>query len=818
MGEMGRRCHRLLAAALAAPALLLGPDEASAGDVAAGEREFARCAGCHEVERREHGIGPHLVGLFGRPAGTVDGYDFSPALTDSGVVWRRATLAAFLADPQGFLPGNRMTAFTGMDSQESLDDLLAYLKLASTLAAEQDSDLVFDGRVVVRESFDGVSDDLATAGLGAAGLQSATPPAVLEPTEPTALELRRLAIWTNYRALVDTSPGGGFGSLYGPGVPLEPEGEAPPELIAGDEFLVFAGERGPSRDVTLMVQVPQSFDPGRPCIVTGPSSGSRGVYGAIGTSGEWGLKRGCAVAYTDKGTGTGAHELTEDLVNLLRGQRVPSVVANGAANFIAPVPPGRQAAFDAETPHRFAFKHAHSRRNPERLWGRNVVRSIHFAFFVLNEAIRPERFPDAEPFTADTTLVIASSVSNGGGASILAAELDREDLIDGIAVSEPKVNPVVDRRFVIRQGEREPLRRHSRSLYDYATLVNVYQGCANLAPENAGAPLNLVPPELGAARCTSLREKGLLSADTLEEQAVEAQAIINQAGILPEQNLVQPSHWLLNVPQAIAVTYANAYGRFSVLRNLCGYSFAATDPASGEPVPLAEAADAILFGTSGGIPPTGGVNLVNNQSIGGPRENRLSISPSTGRTDENLDGALCLRALATGRDPASGRPLTGAALRAHERVQEGIEEIRASGNLRGKPAVIVTGRSDANLPPNHTSRAYFGRNRLVEGQASNLHYYEVLNAQHLDALNSQPGFDTRFVPLHHYFIQGLNLLWDHLTDAAPLPPSQVVRAEPRGGEPGGAPPLGEGDLAPIAAEPDAADRITFTRREVRIPE
>jgi hydroxybutyrate-dimer hydrolase len=813
----GRR-DRLLAAALAAPALLLGTDAAGAGDVAAGEREFARCAGCHEVERRDNGVGPHLVGLFGRPAGTVEGYDFSPAMTASGVVWSKTTLAAFLTDPQRFVPGNRMTSFAGMESRESLDDLLAYLHIASTQAAGEGSDLVFNGRVVVRESFDGVSDDLATAGLGAEGLQSATPPAVGEPTEPTALDLRRLAIWTNYRALVDTSPGGGFGTLYGPGVPLEPGGEAPPELIAGDEFLVFAAERGPSRDVTLMVQVPGSFDPERPCIVTGPSSGSRGVYGAIGTSGEWGLKRGCAVAYTDKGTGTGAHELSDDTVTLLRGQRVPAVVANGAANFIAPVPPERQAAFDAETPHRFAFKHAHSRRNPERLWGRNVIQSIRFAFFVLNEAIRPERFPDAPRFTPDNTLVIGSSVSNGGGASILAAEVDREDLIDGIAVSEPNVNPVFDRRFMIRQGERAPLRRHSRSLYDYTTLVNVYQGCANLAPENAGAPLNLVPADLGEARCTSLREKGLLSAETIEEQAAEAQAIINDAGILPEQNLVQPSHWLLNVPQAVAVTYANAYGRFSVLRNLCGYSFAATDPVSGEPVPLAETADAILFGTSSGIPPTGGVNVVNNESVGGPRENRLSISPSTGRADENLDGALCLRALATGRDAASGRRLTGTALRQHERVQAGIEEVRASGNLRGKPTVIVTGRADGVLPPNHTSRAYFGRNRLVEGEASNLRYYEVVNAQHLDALNGVPGFDTSFVPLHHYFIQGLNLLWDHLTDGAPLPPSQVVRAEPRGGAPGEAPPIGEGNLPPVAADPDAGDRISFARREVRIPE
>src|SRR3546814_1144686 len=49
----------------------------------------------------------------------------------------------------------------------------------------------------------------------------------------------------------------------------------------------------------------------RPCIVLGPSSGSRGVYGAIGTAGEWGLKKGCAVALSDTGKGMGLHDLTD---------------------------------------------------------------------------------------------------------------------------------------------------------------------------------------------------------------------------------------------------------------------------------------------------------------------------------------------------------------------------------------------------------------------------------------------------------------------------------------------------------------------------
>ena len=78
---------------------------------------------------------------------------------------------------------------------------------------------------------------------------------------------------------------------------------------------------------------------GRPaCIVTGPSSGSRGVYGAIGTSGEWGLKQSCAVAYTDKGTGTGAHDLQNGTVTTLRGVRESVAEAGRDSNFTARVP------------------------------------------------------------------------------------------------------------------------------------------------------------------------------------------------------------------------------------------------------------------------------------------------------------------------------------------------------------------------------------------------------------------------------------------------------------------------------------------------
>ncbi len=659
-----------------------------------------------------------------------------------------------------------------------------------------------DPNPVLHAYYDGVSDDLLTGGLGRSGLQGGAPP-LSDP--PSAAQLRRLAIYNNYRALIDPSDGGGFGRFYGPNVTAQGEITDAEGLIAGHEYLRYAPGGG---NVALMVQVPDHFDPASACIVTAPSSGSRGVYGAIGTAGEWGLKRGCAVAYTDKGSGNGAHNLQADTVTDIQGLVGPAGDLRRGAHFRARLSEAQRLAFNDATPDRLAYKHAHSRRNPERDWGRNVLQSIEFAFAMLRDQFPRQRFG------GHNTLVIASSVSNGGGASLRAAELDRGRLIDAVAVSEPNVNP--ERAgFAIVQGGGAPLHAHSRSLYDYTTVLHVYQPCANLAAANAGAPFNFAP---SAERCQALQALGLLRSATLAEQAAEAQRLINDAGIIPEQNIVQPSHWFVRVTPGIGVTYANAYARAGVTDNLCGFSMGATD-ALGAPVPLAASAERALFGTGNGIPPTGGVNLIYNLAAGGPIEERLSTSPSTGLADQNLDGALCLRSLHTGRDPVSGARLNGRLRAAHQRLQAGVRQIRASGRLHGIPAVIVTGRNDAILPINHTSRAYYGLNRVREGDRSGLCYYEITNAHHLDAFNAFPGFSDKFVPLHHYLFEALDLVYEHLTEGRELPPSQVVVTRPRGVAPDGSvPPLGEANLTPISPSPAPANRITFAGQVLHVPQ
>ncbi|MCG7200385.1 D-(-)-3-hydroxybutyrate oligomer hydrolase [Marinobacter pelagius] len=660
--------------------------------------------------------------------------------------------------------------------------------------------------------YDGVTNDLLTAGLGASGLQNPPPPAFDDALNPTPVELRRLAIYNNYRALVDTVPGGGYGVFFGPQVGEDNEG-----LIAGHEYLAYMTVSGSDVPVTVMAQVPDSFDPHRPCLVTAPSSGSRGVYGAIGTAGEWGLKKGCAVVYTDKGTGTGAHNLSTNTAQRIDGTLTG---ADEPVQFRADLADGLRQQFDSVWPDRFAWKHAHSGVNPEADWGRHVLQSIEFGFYVLNEQYgrvlgNGEILATIRP---DNTVVIASSVSNGGGASVRAAELDDQGLIDGVAVSEPNVNPVVDHSFTIRQGSGPVIREHSRSLLDYTTALAVYQGCANQAPAiRDAAPLNALfnPPEIGGNICSSLANRGLVTGATTEDRATDALRILNEEfGIQPEQNLLAPVHFGLSVAQSIAVTYANAYGRAGVEDRLCDISLAATDSA-GAVMPLSPASEAALFATSNGIPPTGGVNLVFDGAAGQPTLLAASTSPSSSQPDHGLDALLCLRGLASGADPGTGLPLEGAQAEWSARIAEGIANVRASGDLRRKPTVFVTGRADAILPINHTSRPYLGLNHRVEGAHSNLRYYEILNAHHLDVLNGFPGIADRYVPLHHYYFQALDLVWDRLVHHQPLPPNQVVRTQPRGSI---TTPLSASNLPPISPEPDPENRILFTDDQLWIPE
>ena len=102
------------------------------GDLANGRRQFAKCRSCHVIEKGgDNRVGPAVHGIFGRTAGTAAGFAYSPALKGAGFVWDGGKLDQWLADPKGFLPGNRMT-FVGLKQEKDRRDVIAYIKVKSS--------------------------------------------------------------------------------------------------------------------------------------------------------------------------------------------------------------------------------------------------------------------------------------------------------------------------------------------------------------------------------------------------------------------------------------------------------------------------------------------------------------------------------------------------------------------------------------------------------------------------------------------------------------------------------------------------------------
>jgi cytochrome c len=111
----------------------------AAGDPEAGAQAFRTCAACHTLEPNVHRTGPSLAGVFGRKTGTAEGFHrYSDALRSADLVWREDTLNNFLANPQAFLPGNRMT-FPGIADAQGRADLIAYLQTATAVGARAEA-------------------------------------------------------------------------------------------------------------------------------------------------------------------------------------------------------------------------------------------------------------------------------------------------------------------------------------------------------------------------------------------------------------------------------------------------------------------------------------------------------------------------------------------------------------------------------------------------------------------------------------------------------------------------------------------------------
>jgi len=103
-------------------------NNAFAADSAKGKKLFTKCKACHNADAPKNKVGPYLVGIVGRKAGTADGYTkYSKAIKDSGIVWDEANLDKWLTNPKGMYPGTKMI-YPGLKKAEDRADVIEYLK------------------------------------------------------------------------------------------------------------------------------------------------------------------------------------------------------------------------------------------------------------------------------------------------------------------------------------------------------------------------------------------------------------------------------------------------------------------------------------------------------------------------------------------------------------------------------------------------------------------------------------------------------------------------------------------------------------------
>jgi hydroxybutyrate-dimer hydrolase len=474
---------------------------------------------------------------------------------------------------------------------------------------------------------------------------------------------------------------------------------------------------------------------------------------------------------------------------LANGTRASAAAAGKTAAFNAGLSATELAEFNTATPNRFAFKHAHSGQNAEKNWGQNTLQAVEFAFYVINQKFGSvdalgNRYQSIKP---SNTIVIASSLSNGGGAAIAAAEQDTGGLIDGVAVSEPAIEMPANPGVTVRRVATT-VAVTSKTLVDFTTHANLYQACASLAPSVGTGPYAaaFAAGFAGAAACRG--------SQPLRRAASQRPAHGDHHGCAGRRSAAKTARLRLGARvQRVAPVAGRVRGVARRERDLCQWPVARqrerppvrlqlrATAATGAVNSLAgPAALAGMFATGNGVPPSSGVQLVNNLGKSGAARDFLSFNAAAWPT-----GTWTARCACATWSPAPMQP--------RQKLQAGVNETRRNGNLRGKPTVIVHGRADALLPVNHTSRPYAALNRKVEGAASKLSYVEVTNAQHFDSFiglpTVLPGYDSRYVPLHVYLNRALDAMYDHLKNGKALPASQVVRTVPRGGTPGQAPAI-----------------------------
>jgi hydroxybutyrate-dimer hydrolase len=600
---------------------------------------------------------------------------------------------------------------------------------------------------VSKTVYNGADNDLLTGGLGETGLLGAAP--TLNSTSPTGDALRKSALYYSYKNQIDMRSASGFGTFYGPSVTNRPNGGK----IAGTEYLAYSND---GLNTTLLLQIPTNFDPTLPCLIAAPSTGSQGVFGAVSTAGEWGLKNRCAVIYTDKGTGIGVHDLTGDTVTMIDGTRTTSSNAGSYSNFTATGKDSMSiSSFASSNSNRIAQKHAHSQRNPEKDWGKNVLNSITFAFDVLN---RQDVFGNQNSFNAENVMVIATGFGEAGTAALKAAEQDGDNLIDAVVAVAPLISVRNPSGFTIKQGTQTwDSSVFNKTLLETFTHYNLVQPCVSG----------------DSTYCSNLKSAGVLSSTTSDKQITEAlHQLFTSNGSTQGSHILTPIYQKAGFYAGYAYNYASAYGKLSVVENLCNYGY----QKNGNVI--------TLFANGSGTTPSDNVSLINSTSY---------------------QSASCLRQLVT-----KANTLLGADKDLADRIYSGMTDTLATGDLRNKPALILHGRDDPLALVNQTSRVYYGMNKKFLSN-SKLAYLEIKNAHHFDNLNQQYGLN--YVPLTYYMNNALDAMLVHLQKRTALPQSMVVAAKPA---PSGTALDETNYLVPFSSTKNCA--IIFSNSQLVIPD
>jgi len=557
----------------------------------------------------------------------------------------------------------------------------------------------------VRETAHRNGDDLLSAGLGLGGLRGAPAP-FADPSVPTPPELRRRAIQGSWKGIADLGPLGGYGDVY----------SAVPD-VPGREYQAFAKipeARSPHR---VLIQVPDTFDAKARCLVVTASSGSRGVYGAIAVAGAFGLPRGCAVAYTDKGAGSGYFDCASATGVILDGTRVEAGTSD--LEFTPDV-------YTAESG--IAIKHAHSGDNPESDWGRHVLQAAQFGLAMLDRAL-----PQLAPFTAQNTRIIAVGLSNGGAAVLQAAGLDDAGWLDAAVAISPNIS--------VPGG--------GRALYDYASEAGLLMPSALLDPRFDAIPFARGPFSTAwKARIAGLREAALPA------EPATALAQLHAGGWTDAAIATATTTTAFDLWRAFAVTYASAYTRSGVGQMPGSFRFVARDD-TGNARAATPAERAAWSADAIGIAPGAGV------FIDEPTSPAAAIGDMA---DPALPGLLGLRGLWTDTSIEA------------QHLRASVVACAANLPRADLPIFIVHGREDGLIAAAFSSDAYVAW--LRENGRAPIHW-PLPHAQHFDSFLALPGFGDRYVPLLPYAYAALDAVWRHIVDGTRLR-TQPPAPEPRG--------------------------------------